>query len=158
MTSIESNFYLSFDKFDLLLLVLYVDNLIIIGDFDHLILWCKKKLASELDMKGNGLLHYFFGLEILQVVGGVFLVQGKYNVKISKRFQMLDHKPIHTHMVPNQKLTCDEDSDLVDLTLYRIHKGVVELDYIPTYPRVANTLTKTPSKEEVWNTEGILVW
>jgi hypothetical protein len=48
---------------DPLFLVLYVDDLFIRGD-ERLIAGCKKSLASEFEMKGIGLMHYFLGLEV----------------------------------------------------------------------------------------------
>jgi hypothetical protein len=56
----------------------------------------------------------------LEGVGEVFLGQGKYALEILKRSQLLDFKPLATIMVSNLKLTCDEDFDLVDPTLYRL--------------------------------------
>ena len=46
-----------------LILVLYVDDLFFTGN-EKLILWCKKKLASEFEMKDLGLMHYFLRLEV----------------------------------------------------------------------------------------------
>ena len=47
----------------ILIIVLYVDDLILIGD-EQLIHSCKVDLAKEFEMKDLGLLHYFLGLEI----------------------------------------------------------------------------------------------
>ena len=47
----------------LLIIVLYVDDLILMGD-ELLIHSCKVDLAKELEMKDLGLLHYLLGLEI----------------------------------------------------------------------------------------------
>ena len=46
-----------------LILVLYVDDLFLIGA-DPLIHECKRELASEFKMKDLGLVHYFLGLEV----------------------------------------------------------------------------------------------
>ena len=46
-----------------LILVLYVDDLFLTGN-EKLIVWCKKKLASEFGMKDLGLMHYFLRLEV----------------------------------------------------------------------------------------------
>ena len=46
-----------------LILVLYADDLIIIG-VERLIEGCKRYLASEFEMKNIGLMHYFLGLEV----------------------------------------------------------------------------------------------
>ena len=46
-----------------LILVLYVDDLFLTRN-EKLILWCKKKVVSEFEMKDLGLMHYFLGLEV----------------------------------------------------------------------------------------------
>lgn len=56
-------------------------------------MWCKQKLANEIDMKDNGLLYYFGGLEVWQGEGEVFLGQGKYSMDIFQIFQMFECKP-----------------------------------------------------------------
>ena len=63
-----------------LIIVLYVDDLIIIGD-KQLVKSCKD-LVREFEMKDMGLMHYFFGLEVWQVDGELFVSQGKYANKI----------------------------------------------------------------------------
>ena len=50
-------------KGKLLIIVIYVDDLILMGD-EQLIHSCKADLAKEFEMKDLGLLHYFLGLEI----------------------------------------------------------------------------------------------
>jgi len=46
-----------------LIIVLYVDNLNLIGD-DPLIQSCKDDLARDFEMKEMGLMHYFIGMEM----------------------------------------------------------------------------------------------
>jgi len=48
-----------------LIIVIYVDDLILIGD-DQLIQSCKEDLARELEMKYMGLIHNFLGMEVWQ--------------------------------------------------------------------------------------------
>ena len=83
-----------------LILVLYVDDLFLTGN-EKLILWCKKKLASEFKMKDLGLMHYFLGLEVWQRQKDIFLDQGKYTIDILNIFKMLDCKSIATLMDAN---------------------------------------------------------
>jgi hypothetical protein len=45
------------------ILLLYVDDLFLIGEY-KVIIDCKKKLTAEFEMKDLGLLHYFLGLEV----------------------------------------------------------------------------------------------
>jgi hypothetical protein len=60
-TDADSNLYYLVDDSNLLVLVLYVDDLILTGSSEKLIAWCKVELAREFDMKDIGLMHYFFG-------------------------------------------------------------------------------------------------
>lgn len=86
----------------MLILVLYVDNLFLIG-LKKLIGICKEDLTSEFDMKNIGLMHYFLGLEVWQQLGEIFLRQGKYVVEILRSFSMEDGRPMSTLMINNLK-------------------------------------------------------
>jgi hypothetical protein len=101
-----------------LILVLYVDDLFLTGS-QRLIANCKRDLASELDMKDLGLMHYFLGLEVWQRDGKIFLGHEKYTVEILKRFRMQDCQPMSTPMVTNWKKIDASKQEEVDPTLYR---------------------------------------
>ena len=58
-----SNLYYNVVDGDTLILVLYVDDLFLIG-VERLVTWRKKQLSLEFEMKDIGLMHYFLGLEI----------------------------------------------------------------------------------------------
>ena len=70
-------------------------------------------------MKDLRLMHYFLGLEVWQSPEGIFWNQGKYGVKILRRFDMLDCKDMATPMDTKLKLVLNETSELVDMTQYR---------------------------------------
>ena len=57
----DPNLYHILINGEMLILILYVDNLFITSA-DRLIQGCKRDLASEFDMKNIGLMHYFLGL------------------------------------------------------------------------------------------------
>ena len=61
----DANLYQIVVEGKILIIVLYVDDLILIGD-EKLIHSCKENLAKEFEMKDLGLLHYFLRLEIWQ--------------------------------------------------------------------------------------------
>jgi hypothetical protein len=98
---------------DPLILLLYVDDIFIIG-VERLINNCKESLASEFEMNDIGLMHYFFGLEVWQEPVHIFLGQGKYVCDILSRFQIWDSRP----MITNWKKLHASESQLVDSTLY----------------------------------------
>ena len=68
------NLYFKVDRERPLILVLYVDDLFLTGA-DPLIQQCKRKLASDFEMKDLGLMHYILGLEVWQRPGEIFLSQ-----------------------------------------------------------------------------------
>jgi len=55
---VDPNLYFKVEKDMPLILVLLVDDLFLTGA-DPLIYHCKRELASELEMKDLGLMHYF---------------------------------------------------------------------------------------------------
>ena len=73
---------------ELIILLLYVDDLFLIGN-EKQILECKKNLIAEFEMKDLGLMHYFICIEVWQSTEGIFVNQGNYAVKITKFFDML---------------------------------------------------------------------
>eukprot|EP00253_Pinus_taeda_P028996 PITA_28996 len=91
----DPNLYFKVEDDKPIILVLYVDDLFLIGAHP-LIQKCKRELASEFEMKDLGLMHYFLGLEGWQKPREIFLSQGKYVVKIMKIFDMVDSKPVTT--------------------------------------------------------------
>jgi hypothetical protein len=103
---------------EMVILLLYVDDLFLTGE-EKIIIKCKKKLATEFEMKDLGLMHYFLGLEVWQSPKRIFLNQGKYAIEILKRFDMLECKSMNTPMETKLKLLVDTSSELIDATLYR---------------------------------------
>ena len=94
------NLYHIVVKGNLLILVLYVDDLILIGD-DQLINSCKEDIAREFDMKEMGLMHYFLGMEVWYGDGDLFMSQGKYSNEILSRFHMESCKPMENPLAGN---------------------------------------------------------
>jgi hypothetical protein len=89
----DPNLYYIIRGEDMLILILYVDDLFITGAED-LIAECKLGLASEFEMSDIGLMHYFLGMEVWQEYGHIFLGQGKYDANIPSRFQIEDCRPM----------------------------------------------------------------
>jgi hypothetical protein len=98
--------------------LLYVDDLFLNRE-EKFITKCKKKLASEFEMKELGLMNYFLGREVWQSLERIFLNQGKYVVEILKRFDMLECKFMNTPIETKMKILVDTSSELINSTLYR---------------------------------------
>jgi hypothetical protein len=113
----DSNLYFKVMNDEPVILLLYVDDLFLIGE-ENLITECKKRLASEFEMKNLGLMHYFLGLEVCRSLERIFLNQGKYAVEILKRFDMLECKSMNTPMEVKLKLLVETSSELIDAMMY----------------------------------------
>ena len=120
-----SNLHYKVEHGNLVILLLYVDDLFVIGMYG-LISDTKRKLAVEFEMKDMGMMHYFLGMEVWQNTDGIFLGQGKYAVEILKRFRMTDC--MTTPMASNMKLLSDASSDSVDAMMY--HQMIGSLMYL----------------------------
>ena len=62
-SKVGSNPYFEVEGGRPMMLLLYVDDLFVIG-YDELIVDAKRKLATEFEMKYLGMMHYFLGLEV----------------------------------------------------------------------------------------------
>jgi hypothetical protein len=80
-SEVDPNLYYKVVNDAPVILLLYVDDLFLIGA-EPLIIQCKRELASEFDMKDLGLMHYYLGLEVWKKPGEIFLGQGKYVITI----------------------------------------------------------------------------
>jgi hypothetical protein len=60
------------------LLLLYVDDMLIIGDDAEHISHVKRQLGSQFQMSDLGPLSYFLGIEVMHSVKGFYLSQSKY--------------------------------------------------------------------------------
>lgn len=83
---------------EILILVLYVDDLFLTGSLG-LIEECRRDLAAKFEMKDLGLMHYFQGMEEWNTDGEIFLGQGKYCIEILRRYEMEDYRAMSTPMV-----------------------------------------------------------
>ena len=68
----DSNLYYNVEDGNPVMLLLYVDDLFVIG-MDGLIDDMKRKLVVEFEMKDLGMMHYFLGMEVWQTMDGIFL-------------------------------------------------------------------------------------
>eukprot|EP00253_Pinus_taeda_P027880 PITA_27880 len=116
----------------LFIIVLYVDDLNLIGD-EKLIKYCKEDLARESEMKELGLMHYFLGMEVWQRDEELFIFQGKYANKILKKFHMENDKPMETPLADNWRKEDATSGEVVEATIYR-HLGGSLMYLVNTRP------------------------
>jgi hypothetical protein len=62
----------------MLVMCLYVDDLIYMGNDRSMFNEFKKSMMKEFDMTDLGLMHYFLGIEVVQSSDGIFISHKKY--------------------------------------------------------------------------------
>lgn len=78
-------------------LVLYVDDMLLVGNDKEVIHDLKTQFSSKFDMKDLGTANYILGMEIKRdrAKRKLWLNQRKYVEKILQRFNMQDSKPVN---------------------------------------------------------------
>jgi hypothetical protein len=119
----DPNVYMLRMTNSLLLLVMYVDDLLIIGCSNSTIVAVKRILHDIFFMTDMGPLHFFLALEISQDASGIKLSQAKYARDLLQRFNMTDCKSAPTPFLSGVKLEDGGETALVDITLYKNQVG-----------------------------------
>jgi hypothetical protein len=116
----NADFSLYVKKIDhgIVVIVIYVDDLIIIGDSDVDIFDLKKLLKQKFEMKDLGKLRYFLGIEVIQSPKGIWLLQSQYALNKLSEYGMMGCKPISIPLEQNVKLSADEGDPVEDTTMY----------------------------------------
>jgi len=103
----------------IIVIVIYVNDLIIIGDSDADIFDLKKLLKQKFEMKDLGELRYFLDIEVIQSLKGIWLVQKQYALNKLIKYGMTGCKPISIPLEQNVKLSADEIDLVENTTMYR---------------------------------------
>jgi hypothetical protein len=103
--------------------VLYVDDMLLIGNNMNAIKEVKKKLSSKFDMKDIDAMNFILGMEIKRdrAVRKLWLNQMKYIEKILKRFNMQDCKHVKVSIPMGERITVEQfprkQEEIEDMTL-----------------------------------------
>lgn len=94
---VDNNLYIKFEGDDLLIVLVYVDDIIFGSTNDSFVLWFANTMKFEFEMSMIGELSLFLGLQITQTAEGLFLSQKKYfRRKYSKGFRWkILHLSVH---------------------------------------------------------------
>jgi hypothetical protein len=115
----DSNVYMLRTTDSLMILVLYVDDILIIGSSASTIVVFKDVFHDKFTKMDMGPLHFFLGLETSRDVYGIKLSQDKYVKDLLDRFHMIDCKYAPTPFLSKIKLEDGGVTPLMDNTLYR---------------------------------------
>lgn len=89
-------------------LLVYVDDILLIGSSNENIAGVKKLLSSLFILKDLGAARYFFGIEITRSSNGIFLSQRKYYLQVLEDVGLLNAKPVLSLMDHNLKFSKDD--------------------------------------------------
>ena len=84
----EPTLYIKEKDGKMLIVVLYVDDVIFIGNDAYLIENFKSVVKDEFEMTDMGLLKYFLGIEVEKNENNIFISHAKYVNEILERFNM----------------------------------------------------------------------
>ncbi|XP_041001636.1 uncharacterized mitochondrial protein AtMg00810-like [Juglans microcarpa x Juglans regia] len=103
----------------IVVLLVYVDDIVIIGSDSALLVQLKTYLSASFHMKDLGSLTYFFGLEVSRSPSGISLNQHKYASDLVAIVGLHEATSVDTPMELNVKLRKKEGDLHDDPSLYR---------------------------------------
>jgi hypothetical protein len=149
----------------LIYLVLYVDDMLLIGNNKEIIQDVKTQLSSKFDMKDLGASNFILGMEIKRYwkKRNLWLNQRKYVETILQRFNMQECKPVKVPILVGVKLFTDhcpkthEEEEDMSLVPYASAVGSLMYAMVYTRPNIAHAvgvLSRYMSKpgKEHWTT------
>ena len=115
----DHSLYVCKSDVGIVLITIYVDDLIIVGDSETKIENVKGLLKEEFEMKDLGELRYFLGIEVIRTADGIWLSQRQYALDMLSKYGMADCKPISMPLDVNVKLSTHAGDALENVTMYR---------------------------------------
>ena len=112
----NSNLYIKIEDKNMIIVVVYVDDIIFGSNLQILSVNFFSKTKNEFEMSMVGELTLFLGLQVYQLDKGIFISQTKYIKDMLKKFKMEDSKPVNTPMITGCKLSKNDESLEVDHT------------------------------------------
>lgn len=97
----------------------YVDDLIIMGESEEEVVVFKQEMKKVFRMSDLEALSFYLGIEVKQMQSGIELCQSSYVVKLLEKAGMKDCNSCATPMEARLKLSKDSASSVVDSTEYR---------------------------------------
>ena len=98
MSKFDNSLFIRSDSRGLVFIIIYVDDLVIRGEHLTNISHIKKLLSIRFKLKDMKELHYFLGIEVIQIPNGIMLSQCPYILNLLYKFGMTKCKPVSTHV------------------------------------------------------------
>ncbi|XP_049358910.1 uncharacterized mitochondrial protein AtMg00810-like [Solanum verrucosum] len=93
---------------ELVIILVYVDDLLVIGNNLVLINKAREDLKHKLKMKDLGELKFFLGIEVARSQEEIMICQRKYALELVSETGLSGSKPVNAPLEVNQKLTSVE--------------------------------------------------
>ncbi|GJX33230.1 putative ribonuclease H-like domain-containing protein, partial [Tanacetum coccineum] len=119
MGEIDITLFTKRQKYDILLVQVYVDDIIFGSTKKHMSNEFETLMHDKFQIGSIGELSFFLGLQVKQKSDGIFISRDKYVAKILKKFYFASVKIASTPMETNKALIKDEEAEDVDVHLYR---------------------------------------
>ncbi|KAL4376745.1 hypothetical protein GQ457_02G023970 [Hibiscus cannabinus] len=110
----ETTIYVKRHGNDVLIVSLYVDDLLLVGNDAQMLQQFKQEMMKVFEMTDLGLMSFFLGMENKQAEHEVFIFQKKYAKEILKKFKLEECKEVRTPMNQKEKLCKEDGADKVD--------------------------------------------
>jgi len=115
----DHSLFISSSKRSFTTILVYVDDIILVGNDKEEIDWIKQTLNKTFKIKDLGDLSYFLGLEVARSKKGIMVNQKKYELELLKDASLLACKPTITPMNNLVKLSSTEGVPFTDVHAYR---------------------------------------
>lgn len=115
----ESSVYRKEEREQLLIVVIYVDNLFVTGNSIQIIKEFKAEMSTKFEMSDLGNLTYYLGIEVKQSKEEIEIKQETYDRRSLKEAEMDTCNPTQIPMEFGLKLSKAQDELEIDATLYR---------------------------------------
>ena len=115
----DSDLYVLNQEKDMVLILLYVDDLLITRNNDVIIQECISKLKATFEMIDLGLLHCYLWMQLYEYKKCTYLNQSKYISNILQKFIMEQCRYVAILVSPIITIFLGSNSQLVDATAYK---------------------------------------
>nr|GEY82471.1 putative ribonuclease H-like domain-containing protein [Tanacetum cinerariifolium] len=115
---IDETLFIKWQKGDILLVQIYVDDFIFGSTNKDLCKDFEKLIQDKFQMSSIGELTLFLGLQVKQKQDGIFISQDKYVAKILRKFSLTDGKSASTPIDTEKPLLKDPNGKDVDVHTY----------------------------------------
>ena len=122
----DPSLFIYMDNNSTVYVLIYVDNIIIIGSCVSLVQRFISKLHSNFSLKQLGKLDYFLGIEVKSLLdGSLVLTQSKYIRDLLQKTKMVEAQSVSSPMIAHYKLSKHGTYHFHDPSLYRSVVGAL---------------------------------